>query len=357
MRIALINLHAAPLRHAGPAVGGQSVYLHYLIKALRSRGCHPVEIYDEVDGLRPGAFDVVTSHYWTAIPAAASLSQAANVPWVHTYHSLAPEKDLDGKGWRLRRRAGLEELAAACAHAICANSSLDADAISARYKTRQAPVTVIPGVDTDRFRPGDRERQRRELGLGGTPVVLCVGRVAKGKRLHLAIEAFARLLAARKSEARLLVVGAPDGDHGLRELHRARCRAAHLGISDRVGFVGTVAHRDLHRYYSAADVLLFASRRESFGLVVLEAQACGLPVVTTRVGGAADVVEDGVTGFIVDHGDAEQLARCLDRALDPLLAPALRVRASESARRFTWDRTASRLVDVLKAVAAITVES
>jgi D-inositol-3-phosphate glycosyltransferase len=350
VRLALISLHAAPLTHASPRVGGQNVYLHYLVKALRACGCCPVGIYDDADGARPGEYDIVTSHYWTAIPTAAALAQATDIPWVHTYHSLAPEEERDDGGGATGRRSELEELAATSAHAICANSSLDAHHISTRYDTRRAPVTVLPGVDLDRFRPGDRERQRRRLGLDGTPVVLCVGRIAKGKRLPLAVEAFARLLGVRSTDARLLIVGAPDGDHGFHELRRARRRATQLGIADKVRFAGAVAHTDLHHYYSAADALLFASQRESFGLVLLEAQACGLPVVTTAVGGATDVVQNGVTGFIVDHGDAEQLARRLDDALDPNLAPALRKGASQSAQRFTWDRTASRLLDVFQAV-------
>jgi D-inositol-3-phosphate glycosyltransferase len=349
VRLALISLHAAPLTHASPAVGGQNVYLHYLVEALRARGCHPVGIYDDADGLRPGAYDIVMSHYWTAIPMAEALAQATDIPWVHTYHSLAPEDDQDYGGPDTGRRSELEKLAATSAHAICANSSLDATHISNRHETRRAPVTVLPGVDLDRFRPGDRERQRRKLGLDGSPIVLCVGRIAKGKRLPLAIETFARLLGGRTEDARLLVAGAPDGDHGSLELRRARRRAAQLGIAEKVQFVGAIAHTDLHRYYSAADALLFASRRESFGLVILEAQACGLPVVATAVGGVADVVQNGVNGFIVDRGDADQLARRLADALDPQLAPALRDSASESARRFTWDRTALQLLDVFHA--------
>ena len=350
MRLALINLHAAPLTHASPTVGGQSVYLHYLIEALRARGCHPVGIYDEIDGARQGDYDVVTSHYWTAIPAAAALAQVTGIPWVHTYHSLVPEEDLDDGGRGPGRRSELERSAAASAHAICANSSLDAHHISARYEPRRAPITVLPGVDLDRFHPGDREMQRRRLGLDEAPVVLCVGRIAKGKQLPLAVEVFARLLERRAADARLVVVGAPDGDHGFRELQSARRRAERLGVSDKVRFTGAVAHTDLRHYYSAADALLFASRRESFGLVVLEAQACGLPVVATAVGGVADVVRDGVTGFIADHGAVEQLLRSLGDALDPLLAPALRDRAAESARRFTWDRTADQLLSVFHAV-------
>jgi D-inositol-3-phosphate glycosyltransferase len=329
------------------------VYLHYLVKALRARGCHPIGIYNGADGVQPDEYDIVTSHYWTAIPSAAALAKEMNIPWVHTYHSLAPEEDLDDGVRGPARRFELEELAAASAHVVCANSSLDALDIGARYDTRRAPITVLPGVDLDRFRPGDRERQRRELGLNGTPVVLCVGRIAKGKQLPLAIEAFARMLSVRRTGARLVVVGAPDGDHGCLELQRARLRANQFGISDKVKFAGAVAHADLRHYYSAADALLFASRRESFGLVVLEAQACGLPVVSTSVGGVADVVQDGVTGFIVDHGDAEQLARGLDNALDPLLAPDLRDGASKSARRFTWDRTASQLLNVFQSVGAV----
>jgi len=352
VRLALISPNAAPLSHASPTVGGQHVYLHNLIEALRARGSHLVEIYDLTDGIRGGEYDVVTSHYWTAIPTAAALARATNTPWVHTYHSLVPEEDPDLGGRSTGRRYELEGTAAELAHAICANSSLDAQQISARYETRRPPITVLPGVDLDRFQSGNREKQRRRLGLGSAPVVLWVGRIAKGKRLPLAIEAFAQLVSGHMADARFVVVGAPDGDHGFLELRRARRRAIELGVAEKVVFSGAVAHPDLHHYYAAADALLFTSRRESFGLVLLEAQASGLPVVTTAVGGAADVIQNGVTGFIVDQNDDGRLGRRLADALDPHFAPTLRDAASRSVQRFTWDRTASQLLNVFQAISA-----
>jgi glycosyltransferase involved in cell wall biosynthesis len=183
------------------------------------------------------------------------------------------------------------------------------------------------------------------------PIVLCVNRIARGKRLDLAVEAFARLARERMPTARLLVVGGPDGDSGQLELTGARFRANEFGVADRVSFIGPVVHADLPHYYRAADALLLASERESFGLVLLEAQACGLPVVSTSVGGACEVVRNGRTGVVVDQGDVEGLAAGLAYVLDPALAPRLRAQAIGRAASFDWSRTSANLVRLLASLA------
>jgi D-inositol-3-phosphate glycosyltransferase len=184
-------------------------------------------------------------------------------------------------------------------------------------------------------------------------VVLWVGRVARGKRLYLAVEAFAQMARTSDLDARLLVLGGPDGEGGEAELDLARRRAADLGVAGRVDFAGPVPHRQLPRWYAAADALLFTSERESFGLVVLEAQACGLPVVATAVGGVREIVADGISGRIVEEASAAALGTALRSLLREQPHRGVRAQALALRRRFSWAGTARCLLDLVASLEPI----
>ena len=142
----------------------------------------------------------------------------------------------------------------------------------------------------------------------------------------------------------LVVVGGASGADGTTGLAEARSLAVELGVADRVIFVPPKPHHLLSSYYRAADVVIVPSRSESFGLVALEAAACGIPVVASAVGGLLNVVHDGVTGLLVEGRQPERFSRALAQVLDdPVGAAAMGAAAAVRARRFTWSFTAARL--------------
>ena len=173
------------------------------------------------------------------------------------------------------------------------------------------------------------------------PVVLFVGRIQPLKAPDLAIRTVARM---NRDDVILVIVGGASGHDGEDEAQRVRRLAAELGLGDRVRFVPPRPHHILSSYYRAADVVLVPSRSESFGLVALEAAACGVPVVASAVGGLLNVVHDGVTGVLVDGRDPARYARAISQLLDdPAGTAAMGAAAAERARHFTWSFTAARL--------------
>jgi D-inositol-3-phosphate glycosyltransferase len=191
------------------------------------------------------------------------------------------------------------------------------------------------------FRPGDKTAARRRLGLPGERVLLFVGRVQPLKGLDLAVECLAEI---PDDETVLWVVGGPSGADGHAEVARVKNLADRLGVTDRVIFVTARPHAQLADFYRAADVCLVPSRSESFGLVALEAAACGAPVVAAAVGGLRSIVDDGVTGFLVEDRDpldwATPVALLLD---DPDLALEMGASAAARSGRWSWNMTAARL--------------
>lgn len=174
-------------------------------------------------------------------------------------------------------------------------------------------------------------------------MLLFVGRIQPLKGADVAVRTLA---AARRRfpDAFLVIVGGPSGPSGAAEVRRIHELVSALGLDDFVRFVAPQPHELLSTYYRAADVCLVPSRSESFGLVALEAAACGTPVVASSVGGLQTLVEDGATGFLIDGRDPVHFAAATERILgDPVLAADLRERAASRARRFTWPTAAARL--------------
>jgi D-inositol-3-phosphate glycosyltransferase len=191
------------------------------------------------------------------------------------------------------------------------------------------------------FSPGPRAGARSALGLGDHPVLLFVGRIQPLKGVDVAVAALAAL---DDSDAVLVVVGGASGVDGPAEVERVHKLCADLGVADRVRFVDPQPHHLLSTYYRAADVVLVPSRSESFGLVALEAAACGVPVVASAVGGLRTLVDHGRTGFLVEGRDPSAFAAYVAEVLDnPQLASSLGAAAASRARRYTWSTSAARL--------------
>jgi D-inositol-3-phosphate glycosyltransferase len=209
-------------------------------------------------------------------------------------------------------------------------------------------VTVAPGVDLARFTPGDRTASRQILGLAPDAVVLAfVGRIQPLKAPDVLLRAAAELLRrdpALRSRLVVLVAGGPSGS-GLAEPTALQELGASLGITDVLRFLPPQTRQDLVRVYRAADVVAVPSHNESFGLVALEAQACGTPVVAARVGGLSVAVDHGRSGLLVPGHSAEQWADALGAvALVPGRRDELGRAATGHARGFSWDRTAEALL-------------
>ncbi len=305
----------------------------------------------------PGFYDVVHSHYWLSGQVGWLARDRWGVPLIHTAHTLAKVKNAllaDGDRPEPRARVIGEEQVVAEADRLVANTADEARQLVDHYGADPRRTLVVPpGVDLDRFTPGDRLAARRALGVPADAVLLTfVGRIQPLKAPDLLLTAAARMLAddpGLRDRLRVHVVGAPSGS-GLDAPRRLEELAAHLGIADLVRFLPPQAPDRLALHYRAADVAVVPSHNESFGLVALEAQACGTPVVASAVGGLTTAVRDGVSGVLVGGRDPDAYAAAVRAVLArrPLLAAGARRHAAA----FSWDRTADALVDAYTSAAA-----
>jgi D-inositol-3-phosphate glycosyltransferase len=240
-------------------------------------------------------------------------------------------------------RENAESSIIGCTDAICVSCTEEERQFRSLYGTPPGSIEIVaPGVEHAFFAPGERRGARHALRLANdVPVMLFVGRIQPLKGLDVAVETLARLANRR---ARLLVVGGASGTEGEFEFRRIRTLIDAYGLGDRVDFVEPQAHHILSTYYRAADVVIVPSRSESFGLVALEAAACGVPVVASGVGGLITIVDDGVTGHLVADRSPDVFAQHVDRILaNPIDAAVMGARAAEKARRYTWSFAAARL--------------
>jgi D-inositol-3-phosphate glycosyltransferase len=289
------------------------------------------------------SYDLIHSHYWLSGRLGLLFADHWGVPLVSTFHTLAQLKNRVAESAAEREqtvRYEIERRTMAGSDRVVALTAIDRQQIIRHYQTH-SPIDVIPGgVDLDRFNPMPRAQARATLGLQpNQKVVLFVGRIQRLKGLEVLVRAFARL---GDLDARLLVVGGQPGTSPeSREISRVQHLVARLGLEDRTGFVGAVAHEQLPLYYSAADVTVMPSSYESFGLVAVESLACGTPVVATRVGGLTSIVHDGETGLLVPWRDAEMFAESLRRILeDTAFQQRLANNARASVLGYGWDRIA-----------------
>ena len=383
--VAILSMHTSPLAQPGQGdSGGMNVYVRELSASLAQAGVDvrvyvrrwaeglpdrvrvepglevvhidagPIELAKEqllsvVDEFADGVaadlagtrVDALHANYWLSAVAAHRLKHELDLPLVATFHTLARVK-ADAGDAEPEARVRAEVAVIGCCDAICASNPVEADQLVELYGAAADRIELVPpGVDHAFFSPGDRAGARAALGLDDRPTLLFVGRIQPLKGLTIAVSALAELA---EPTARLLVVGGPSGTDGPAELERVHQMIDDLDLRDRVEFVEPQEHHRLSTYYRAADVVVVPSRSESFGLVALEAAACGVPVVAAAVGGLRTLVEDGISGHLVDSRRPTDFAERVDALLaDPDRAAAMGAAAAELADRYAWSTTAGRL--------------
>jgi D-inositol-3-phosphate glycosyltransferase len=287
--------------------------------------------------------DLIHANYWLSGLSGHVLKHQLELPLVSTFHTLArvkAENDADHHGLRARAEAEI----IGCSDAILALSEDEGAQLERLYHAVPDRIEIVPpGVDHRLFSPGDKAEARTAIGVSPHrgPLLLFVGRIQPLKGADVAVRTLAEL---PHEGAHLVIVGGPSGPDGNAELRRLHHLVDDLGLHDRVQFVDPRPHEELTNYYRAADVCLVPSRSESFGLVALEAAACGTPVVAAAVGGLATLVVPGITGFLVEGRDPADYAAFTAKLLDdPDLAALVGAQAAALARRYRWSITAGRL--------------
>jgi len=308
---------------------------------------HGVARFRIQQGLR---YELIQSHYWLSGMAGLQLARRWDVPHVTMFHTLGEVKNRARLGERepASRVAGELAVVRDADRIVCATDH-DRGLLHSLYGAPEAKLTTVPcGVDADLFKPMPQAVARRRLGLGDDGILLFVGRIEPLKGLHIVIDALAQLDRPRPL---LLVVG---GDrHSSTEMRRLTAQADAAGVGDRVRLVGAAPQQELPLYYAAADVTVVPSYYESFGMVALEAQACGTPVVASRVGGLPGVVRDGETGYLVPWRCPQPFAEQLDLLLrNDALRESFGRNARQWAVQFRWQEIAQRISNMYDAVRA-----
>jgi D-inositol-3-phosphate glycosyltransferase len=401
-RIAVISLHTSPLEQPGTGdAGGLNVYVVEVAKRLAERGVE-VEIFtravcpdtppvveltggvlvrnvvagpfEELDknalpgqicpftfevlrteaAFAPGRYDLLHAHYWLSGQVAAVAKERWGVPLIQSMHTLGKVKNLAlaaGDCAEPAARIRGEGEVVAAADRLVANTDEEARQLVELYDAdRRRVKTVSPGVDLSVFCPGSAAEARARLGLPADAVVLMfAGRIQPLKGPDVVLHAAADLLRSCPALAGRLVVVFVGGPSGSEVGAPGRLD----GLADRLGIAGSVRmeppcpQRELADWYRAASVVLVPSHSESFGLVALEAQACGTPVVAAAVGGLRTAVRDGYSGVLVDGHDPAAWARVLEKLItSPRRLAQLSRGALAHASEFGWPKTADGLIGV-----------
>jgi len=311
-------------------------------------------------GKAPGWYDLVHSHYWLSGQVGWLAAERWGVPLVHSMHTMARVKNASlaaGDAAEPATRIIGEQQVVDVADRLVANTAVEAEQLVDLYSADPEHVEVLhPGVDLARFAPGDQTAARRRLGVPADALLLLfAGRIQPLKSPDLLLRAAAALLSQQpdlRSRLLVAVVGGASGS-GLEHPEALDLLARDLGIRDIVRFE-PAAHQDLLAdWYRAATLVAMPSRNESFGLVAVEAQACGTPIVASSVGGLRTAVADGVSGVLVNTHDPQDWARALGSvALFPAERDRLGSGARLHARRFGWNATSERMLDCYAAARA-----
>ncbi|MEY4900529.1 MAG: D-inositol-3-phosphate glycosyltransferase [Actinomycetota bacterium] len=401
-RIAILSVHTSPLHQPGTGdSGGMNVYVAETAKRIAARGIE-VEIFTRAtsltepettqlangvlvrhipagpfEGLRKedlpaqlcavtagvlraeaakneGFYDLIHSHYWLSGQVGWIAQERWGVPLVHTMHTMARVKNLTlAKGDSPEpaiREIGEEQVVEA-ADRLVANTHAEAKELIELYHADPKRVRVVhPGVDLEKFIPGDQTQARKDLGVAADAIVLLfVGRIQPLKAPDVLIKAAAEILKqSPQLRSRLLVAicGGPSGS-GLDHPDSLVELATGLGIADIVRFVPPTNRAELVKWYQAATLCVVPSYSESFGLVAIEAQACGTPVIAARVGGLPTAVRDGISGVLIDGHDEKVWAKEILRVTsDENLQSRLAVGAINHASHFGWEDTTDKLIAV-----------
>ncbi len=320
----------------------------------------PAHIPEFVDGIlmfslaQNPKYDLIHAHYWMSGLVGARLKAAWSAPLVLMFHTLGLVKNritILGERESDERIRGERRALAAADHIVAATPAEQAD-LQWLYEVPTHKIGVIPpGVDLKHFRPKAKSEARAALGYPiDELLVLFVGRIEALKGIDTLIRATHLLLGERTLEGkkfRVRIIGGgvdEDLESLSSDLSRLRRLARELGVQDRVEFLGSRRQAELSTYYGAADVVVMPSYSESFGMVALEAMACGRPVIASRVGGLAYLVQDGVTGYHVQEGNPEELASRLAVLLrDDRLLAKMGAFARKEAEAYSWEKSAKQI--------------
>ncbi|MCW1250119.1 glycosyltransferase [Acaricomes phytoseiuli] len=395
MHVVMLSLHTSPLAQPGAGdAGGLNVYVQQLgvhlarsgirvraftaapgrdteltpgftVHHLRLPGAAAEEpwrkeampqlvpqLVDAMADLGSEGAQVLHSHYWSSGLAGLELASRWQVPLVHSMHTLATTKNRN-LGVRQRpesqQRIDRERLIVEHADRIIANTPAESEELERCYGALSARVTVIPpGVDLQVFHPA--EESLADGDHGGAPLhIVFAGRLQSLKGPHVLLEAIHRLRADRPDiRLRLSILGSPSGpeDYDLTNLRDQ------LGLEDTVTFSPPIPPAKLAEFFRSADAVAMPSSSESFGLVALEAQACGTPVLATRVGGLREAVQDEVTGLLVDGITPELWAEAIAELYDlgPRKRQEMGAAAARHAAGYSWTRTAESAEQVYRQI-------
>jgi len=305
--------------------------------------------------LKDEKYDAIHSHYWISGKVAMPAAKELGIPLVHTMHTMARVKNLnlaEGETPEPMIRVQGETQVVAAANALVANTDAEAASLVSLYDACPDIVHVVsPGVDLYTFTPGHgRSAARTIVGLPQEALVVSfVGRIQPHKGPEVLIRATSELVKHSPLLRHKLIVNVMGGASGANteEVDRLKELATWLGIDDVVRFSPPAPRADLAQWYRAADLVVVPSYSESFGLVALEAQACGTPVVATAVGGLRTAVADGISGVLVDGHDPKAWSSVIARLLqEPQRRVLLSMGAIEHASHFGWDATARGTLDI-----------
>jgi D-inositol-3-phosphate glycosyltransferase len=400
-RVAMLMVHSCPLEQAGIGdAGGMNIYVAESAARMAAQGVE-VDIFTRRDHLdlpavvelSPGvnvhhldaghdlhwtkeqvpahfneltaefkkalssdqSYDLIHSHYWLSGKVAMPVARELKLPLVHTMHTMARVKNLNlAEGERpepMIRVQGETQIVAA-ASALTANTDAEAASLVSLYDACPDTVHLVtPGVDLYNFTPGaGRAAARKVIGIeADTHVITFVGRIQPHKGPEIFIRAIAEMISHSphlRPKLRVFIIGGASGINGS-EVERLKELVNWLNIADVISFLPPVPRTELPNWYRAADLVCVPSYSESFGLVALEAQACGTPVVATAVGGLRTAVADGISGVLVDGHDPRAWSSVLARLLqEPQRRVLLSMGAIEHASHFGWDATARGTLDI-----------
>ncbi len=412
LKVAMLSYHTCPLATlGGKDTGGMNVYVRDITRELGREGVH-VDVFtrsqdehvphvlhdlgfgnrvvhvpagpehplpkDELAGHLPEFvagietftaekdlhYDLIHAHYWLSGLAGEKLKAAWKVPMVQMFHTLGKMKnrvarspaEIEG-----RYRIQGEERALKAADRVIAATLAEQSQLQFLYHADLKKTTILPpGVDTSRFYPIPPDEARAVVGVPpGEKMILYVGRIEPLKGVDTLIHAIANMrdegVLTRYPHYLTIIGGDPDAspEAMTAEMARLQTLCQQLGIGDLVLFRGKQNQDSLPYYYSAAEVVVVPSHYESFGMVALEAMACGTAVVASQVGGLAFLVQDGVTGFHVPDGDPGALCASLTRLVqDQELRARIGEQAAVYALDYAWERITPRMISIYQDVIA-----
>ena len=398
LHIAILSLHTSPLAQPGTGdSGGMNVYIREVASALAHRGAtctvyvrkwdpklvnevelesgvHIVHIeagefelekedlYDIVDPFADRVMedlqnrkpvDIIHANYWLSGAVGHKLKHELNIPLITTFHTLGETKKKSGF-LEPTQRLRVENEIIGCSDVIVANSENEQEQLCHLYGANIDRVEIVPlGVEQALFSPGDPNAAKAALELPSGPILLFVGRLQSLKGADVAIST---LHAMDHKDATLVIVGGASGQEGSFYESEIRNLADNLPVGKKVVFIPPQPHHILSTYYRAADIVIVPSRSESFGLVALEAAACGVPVVASSVGGLQNLVEDGKTGLLIKGWDPAEYAQVVDYLLsNPFKSTEIAMNAVDKAQIYTWGQTAGRLQKIYQSVLSKTL--